>query len=76
MQEKDKTLLLIKCRQIMRKRMRSSIITGMLNEIDEALLDMAKNGTGEMDESDCYEAIIEVRMKRAEIKTFCKPVRN
>ena len=68
MQEKDQTLLLMKCRQIMTKRMRSSI-TGMLNEIDETLLDMAKNGTGLLDEPACYEAIREVRMKRTEIKT-------
>ena len=41
MERKELTLLLMKCRQIMKKRMRSSI-TGMLNEIDETLLDMAK----------------------------------
>ena len=53
---------------MMTKRMRSSI-TGMLNEVDETLLKMAQYHTGNMDESACYEAVREIRLKRVEIKT-------
>jgi Protein of unknown function (DUF1631) len=67
MQEINQTSLLHECRQIMTKRMRSSI-TGMLNEIDETLLKMAQDRTGNMDESTCYEAVREIRLKRTEIK--------
>ncbi len=51
----------------MTKRMRLSI-TGMLNEVDETLHKMAQNRCGDMDESACYEAVRELRIKRTEIK--------
>ncbi|NKB36851.1 MAG: DUF1631 family protein [Gammaproteobacteria bacterium] len=68
MQETEPTLLLQECRQIMTKRMRSSI-TGMLNEVDEKLLDMAQRRSGALEEEACYEAVREIRLKRVEIKT-------
>ncbi len=51
----------------MTKRMRASL-TGMLNEIDETLLKMAQNRSGFLDESACYEAVREIRLKRIEIQ--------
>ncbi len=53
---------------MMTKRVRS-LITGTLNEVDEKLLEMAQNRTGNMDESACYDAIREIRLKRLEIRT-------
>lgn len=67
MQDTNNIELLQECRQIMTKRMRNSI-TGMLNEIDETLLKMAQDHVGSLDESACYEAVREIRLKRTEIK--------
>lgn len=67
MQENSQTSLLHECRQIMTKRMRVTI-TGMLNEIDETLLKMAQNRGSNIDESACYDAVREIRLKRTEIK--------
>jgi len=64
----DPTLLLQECRQIMTRRMRSSI-TQMLNEVDENLLGMAQEKSGSTKESDCFDAVREIRLRRIEIKT-------
>ena len=68
MLEKQSDNLLEECRQIMTKRMRSSL-TGMLNEVDERLMDMAQDQSAGLKEADCYEAVREIRLKRVEIKT-------
>ena len=68
MLEKQSDNLLEECRQIMTKRMRSSL-TGMLNEVDEKLMDMAQDQSTGLKEADCYEAVREIRLKRVEIKT-------
>lgn len=68
MQENKSKSLLQECRQIMTKRMRSSL-TAMLNEVDEHLHQKAGTPGDSTSESDCYEAIREIRMKRVEIKT-------
>lgn len=67
MQENSQTSLLHECRQIMTKRMRVTL-TGMLNEIDETLLKMAQIQGSIIDESACYDAVREIRLKRTEIK--------
>jgi uncharacterized protein DUF1631 len=61
------TILLNECRQLMTKRMRTSL-TGMLNEVDDNLMKMAQDKNGEMEETACYEAVRELRIKRTEIK--------
>ena len=68
MQQNKSKSLLQECRQIMTKRMRSSL-TAMLNEVDEHLHRIAETRSDSTTESDCYEAIREIRMKRVEIKT-------
>ena len=67
MEQSTNIELLQECRQIMTKRMRGSI-TGMLNEVDETLLKMAQDHEGGLNESACYEAVREIRLKRTEIK--------
>ncbi|MFT5134586.1 MAG: hypothetical protein ACI9SC_003066 [Gammaproteobacteria bacterium] len=68
MKQTEQIFLLQECRQIMTKRLRTTI-TGMLNEIDETLLNMAQTRTGDLEESACYDAVREIRLKRVEIKT-------
>ena len=68
MQENKSRTLIQECRQIMTRRMRSSL-TAMLNEVDEKLHTIAQSRMTENNEAACYEAIREIRMKRVEIKT-------
>ena len=67
MLQTGQTILLNECRQLMTKRMRTSL-TGMLNEVDDNLMKMAQDKNGEMGETACYEAVRELRIKRTEIK--------
>jgi hypothetical protein len=67
MQENEQNNILNECRHIMTKHLRA-LITGVLNDVDDKLLHMAEDPDLELDESDCYEEVREIRLKRTEIK--------
>ena len=64
----DNVEVLNECRDLVTKRMRSSI-TKMMNELDDTLLTIAFNKGYEVDEEICYDTIREIILKKDEIKT-------
>jgi hypothetical protein len=67
MREHEQNNILNECRQLMTKHLRV-LITSVLNDVDDKLLHMAEEPDVKLDESDCYEAVREIRLKRTEIK--------